>query len=194
MAGVSSAARRQPVGALARPREVRLPYTPYHFGPGLLLKAGLPRRFSFLAFATTQVAIDLESWYFLTRGEWPVHRILHTFVGASLVGLGVAALVWVIDRAVRWTIGSRAAHLSIGTPIVAFASEVHWRGVLLGGLTHVLLDSFMHADIQPLAPFAAGNPLRDLIGWDPLETGCIAAGVLGAIVLGLRHRALRATA
>lgn len=168
-----------------------LPYTPYHFGPGLLLKAGLARRLSFLAFCTTQVAVDLESWYYLTGGEYPVHRLLHTFLGATLIGLGVAGLVLITDRAVRWVIGRRAAHLSIGRPVVVFASEVNWRGVLvgglLGGLTHVLLDSVLHADVQPLRPFSTVNPFLDLVSWDLVENASILAGVAGAVWLGLRR-------
>lgn len=50
-----------------------MPFTPYHFGPGLGLKAAAPRRLSFLSFATTQVA--------------PVLRSELSFGGAMLGGL-----------------------------------------------------------------------------------------------------------
>ena len=56
-----------------------MPFTPLHFGPGLLLKAAAPRHVSFTAFVASQVLIDLESLYNILRGAWPVHRELHTF-------------------------------------------------------------------------------------------------------------------
>ena len=37
-----------------------MPATPYHFGPGLLIKAAAPRQFSMAAYSLTQVVIDLE--------------------------------------------------------------------------------------------------------------------------------------
>ncbi len=65
-----------------------MPVTPFHFGPGALAKAAAPKHFSLIVFGLTQVAIDLESLYFLVQGSWPVHRLLHTFAGAGLVALG----------------------------------------------------------------------------------------------------------
>src|SRR5215471_21806895 len=68
-----------------------MPFTPFHFGPGLAAKAALPSRVSFTAFVATQVIIDFETLYHLVRVQWPVHRQLHSLVGGSAVGLAVAA-------------------------------------------------------------------------------------------------------
>ena len=174
-----------------------MPYTPFHFGPGLLLKAALPERFSFLAFATTQVVIDLESWYYLTNGEPHPHRIMHTFVVGSLAGLATAVLVWAIALGVRRLLDRRADQLAIGKTLPVFRSEVTLAGAalggLLGGLSHALLDGVMHHDIQPLLPFTTANPLEGLIEWNALHSLCIVAGVIGFVgVLG-RRRSWRAT-
>ncbi len=63
-----------------------MPITPFHFGPGALIKAAAPNHFSWMIFALANVVIDLEpvSLFFLI-GD-PVHPWLHTFPGA----LGVA--------------------------------------------------------------------------------------------------------
>lgn len=168
-----------------------MPFTPFHFGPGLLLKAAAPRRLSLLAFCTTQVAIDLESWYHLTNDEAHVHRILHTFVFGTLVGLAVAALVWICHAGVHALIGRRGGNLSIGRPVPILAAEVSLRSVILGGalggLTHTLLDAVMHRDMQPLRPFTLDNPLLGLVGLNLLHNACIAAGAIGAMVLVLRR-------
>lgn len=173
-----------------------MPYTPFHFGPGLLLKAAAPRRFSLVSFATTQVGIDLESWYYLTRGDAHVHRILHTFVFGTLLGLAVGGLVWLVGAITHRILGRRVAGLSIGRPRPVFQPELSLTGValggLLGGLTHALLDGIMHRDIQPFRPFSLANPLLGLIGWDLLHAACVVAGIVGALGLVLNFRARRA--
>ena len=70
-----------------------MPITPYHFGPGLFLKGLGPRHFSFVAFAGTQVVIDLETLYSILIGEYPLHRTLHSLVGATVIGALVGTAV-----------------------------------------------------------------------------------------------------
>ena len=64
-----------------------MPFTPFHFGPGLFGKGIVPRRFSWMAFIVSQVIIDCETLYYLLQRTYPIHRFFHTFVGATLVGL-----------------------------------------------------------------------------------------------------------
>lgn len=45
----------------------------------------------------------------------------------------------------------------------------------------------MHADIQPLWPLTTANPLRDALSWSALHGGCALLGLLGLLVIGLRH-------
>jgi hypothetical protein len=37
-----------------------MPFTPFHMGPGLLMKVGLQGSFSLMVFGWTQVLIDLQ--------------------------------------------------------------------------------------------------------------------------------------
>ena len=162
-----------------------MPFTPFHFGPGLLLKAGAPRRLSFLAFATAQVAIDLESWHYLTADEPHVHRAFHTFIFGTSLGLAIGGLVWVTGWAVHRLLGRRIEGLSIGTPIPVFQSELSLQGALLGGLlggfTHTILDAIVHGDVQPFLPVSLSNPFLSLIEWNTMEMACIVAGVAGML-------------
>ena len=71
-----------------------MPITPFHFGPGALIKAAAPNHFSWMIFALANVVIDLEPVsLFLLIGD-PAHPWLHTFPGA----LGVAAIVALLGR------------------------------------------------------------------------------------------------
>src|SRR3954467_8553094 len=67
-----------------------MPFTPFHFGPAAALKAAAPTHFSFTIFCYSQVVTDLESGFYLFRGEYPVHRFFHTYLGATLVGFACA--------------------------------------------------------------------------------------------------------
>ena len=77
-----------------------MPITPFHFGPGLLVKGLAPRAFSLTTFVAAQIVIDFESLYHLVRRDWPVHRTMHTLVGGTTVGIAVAVAILIVSR---WT-------------------------------------------------------------------------------------------
>jgi len=60
-------------------------------------------------------------------------------------------------------------------------------GALLGAWSHVLLDSVMHADIQPLQPLSAANGLLGLVPLSALHWGCLACGVVAMAIAGIRY-------
>jgi len=158
-----------------------MPITPFHFGPGAAIHALAPRRVSFLAFCTSNVLIDVEPLYFLLNQQWPVHRFLHTYIGASLVGLCTVLLfVGCRSLAMRFRLPNPFKWQQLGLwPVVA--------GAFAGTYSHILLDSFMHSDIAPLAPFTKANPLLLAVSIDALHWLCFAAGALGLGVLGIRR-------
>ncbi len=156
-----------------------MPFTPFHFGPGLLLKSAAPRRISLAAFAATQVAVDLEPLYFLLRGEYAAHRVLHTVWGGGAVGLAVGLALWIVARS-RAEGFPPAARVEVGrAPAVL--------GGLLGGVSHALLDGLTHPDAYALRPLAETQWMLDPGGVVALHVGCILAGVLGAAVLLARR-------
>jgi hypothetical protein len=157
-----------------------VPVTPFHFGLGVLFKGIAPARTSLLSFVASQVVIDLETAFHLLRGEWPVHRALHTFILATPVGLLTGLLIWCVGRWLgrfdqRWPAEFRLAPALVGGG--------------LGGLTHPLLDGVMHSDIQPLAPFTTRNPLYLAIGLGWLHWLCVAAAVVGGLLWSMRPAA-----
>ena len=164
-----------------------MPFTPYHLGPGLFLKALAPRAFSFTAFAATQVVIDVETLVHIVRHEWPLHRTAHTFLFGSLIGFGVAGVLYLaatLSR--RWTVST----LPVLTAEVSLLGLVV--GGWLGGSTHALLDGLMHSDIRPFAPFADVNPLLGSISLGMLHGSCMVLGVVAFIWLTARAALWRA--
>lgn len=153
-----------------------MPVTPFHFGPGLLLAGLTPA--SFAAFALANVVIDVESVYHVVAGIYPVHTFLHTVVGSTLVAIGVSAVAIGYEVGMRRQRPSRDRR-SIGGLIA---------GAFAGAWSHVLLDGIMHADMRPLAPWSAANPLLGVMSLLWLHALCVATGAVGTWRLLRRRR------
>ena len=159
-----------------------MPVTPFHFGVGLLGKGLAPSRISFSSFVASQVVIDCESAYYLfVAREWPVHRWAHTLAVAVPLGMTVGIAVWAASHLLGRRGGAHPSELGLWSCIA---------GGLLGGATHPLLDGIMHRDVQPFMPFAGGNPMLGLVSLGPLHLACVAAAMLGGLLLLLRLRSV----
>ncbi len=172
-----------------------MPITPLHFGPGLALTSATGKWFSFTLFCFAQVLIDLEPAWYMLAGDAYIHRFFHTYLGATLAGVAaIAAGKAPCEWALRWWNSklSPAQARWLGVP-----AEISWRSAALGALagtwSHVLLDSFMHADMHPLAPWHEHNALLYLVPMDTLNLSCALAGAAGlALLFWRRWRVLRA--
>lgn len=145
----------------------------------------MPRHFGFIAFAATQVVIDVETLYHLVRHDWPLHRTLHTYVGASVVGaiVGVAAFA-IGELLIKWW--NRFGQVQVVREIAkprSFRRNAALLGGTTGGISHVLLDSIMHQDIQPLWPFTKANEMLGAISLVGLHRGCVIAGLVGLAIM-----------
>jgi membrane-bound metal-dependent hydrolase YbcI (DUF457 family) len=158
-----------------------MPFTPFHLGPGAVAHAVAPRHVSFLAFCAGNVLIDVEPLYYMVTGQDPLHRFMHTYIGATLA---VAATVALFVGALRL---SKLVRL----PDVFGWQSLKWPPVLVGSAagcySHIVLDSIMHADIQPWAPFSQANGLYLLVSIDRLHDLCVAAGVVGLLAMAVRR-------
>lgn len=163
-----------------------MPATPFHLGPGLLIKAAAPRQFSMAAYSLAQIVIDIESGFYLLRGEYPVHRQAHTFLLGGLIGLLCGLIV---SRIGRWWARPRDAvpevlAAEIRMPIAAMSG-------LFGGIFHSVLDGIMHSDIRPFRPFTDANPLYELVSLRVLYLFCIITGLLGGVLILAQERRQR---
>lgn len=164
--------------------ESQLPITPFHFGPGVAIHSVRPRHISFLAFCASNVLIDVEPLYYMLTGQFPLHRFFHTYIGATLVAIATVLLYRGARRIARpLSLPNIFDWQELSTHAVAI-------GAFLGTYSHIVLDSVMHADIRPFAPFSDSNPLLGIVSLQALHLFCVAAGAVGAAVL-LARQAVR---
>ena len=162
-----------------------MPFTPFHFGPGAVLKAAIPRQFSLALFCFTQCVTDLESGYHLVRGEYPVHRLFHTYAGATVVGLFCAVAGRPLCKAGLgvW----RAIPRAPCKALIGDSGSISWSSAFLtsmiGTYSHVFLDSIMHSDLVPFSPFSVSNPFLHLMSVRSLHILCVTLGVVGIMLL-----------
>jgi membrane-bound metal-dependent hydrolase YbcI (DUF457 family) len=151
-----------------------VPITPFHFGPGALVAAASRSKVSFLAVAAANVLIDVESLYNMITAQPRTHTFFHTYLGstlaATIVVLGFLPIRWLAFKLPPWRIVAWR-RLSVRAVLL---------GSLVGAWTHVLLDSVMHGDITPFAPFSSSNALYRIVPLGALYLFCIGAGVAGA--------------
>lgn len=159
-----------------------MPFTPFHFGPGFLVKACSPDRFQLSSFIVANVLIDLEVLYFMATGQTPLHQYCHTYVAG--IGLGLLAGVGtfgVMQLADRTLAAAGFVTTKKSSPKLETLRDYLIAG-LLGGVSHIFLDSCMHHDMHPLWPFVAGSPLAGVIGVGTLHLGLAVMGLLGAFL------------
>jgi membrane-bound metal-dependent hydrolase YbcI (DUF457 family) len=61
-------------------------------------------------------------------------------------------------------------------------------GAFIGSYSHVAIDSIMHGDMEPFAPFSNAAPLHLIVSLETLHLACIAAGIIGIAGLLARRR------
>lgn len=148
-----------------------MPFTPFHMGPGLFVKALLQGSFSLMVFGWSQIIMDIQPLVVLITGEGHLHGFSHTYIGATLIGIGSALTgKYLAEFGLR--IIQQAHHLPISWPVAITSS-------FIGAFSHVLLDSIMHGDVEPFSPFLPNNPFLGIISIDTLHKLCLYSGLLG---------------
>lgn len=162
-----------------------MPITPFHLGPGAAFKAFGGQYFSFMVFAFSQAATDLEPLIRFFREDDVLHGVSHTYLGATVIG--VVSIVLgkpVCEYCARWWnahLSPRQAYWFWVSPNIPWTAAIV--GALVGVYSHVAIDSIMHFDMHPWAPFNNGNSLLHLISVDQLHLLCIGLGAVGITVL-----------
>lgn len=178
---------RYPDGILFQIR-LTMPITPFHLGPGLLF-SGLSRHISLSAFIIANCLIDLEpTLAYLMTGD-PVHRFMHTYFGANFAALLTAQFARrPVEQWLRyWNSRLSPAQANWMGCQEAIPVSTFWIGAFVGAWSHVWIDAFMHADVEPWWPFQPGNLVQGAIDISELHALCLIAGLIGLPLLAWKY-------
>ncbi len=157
-----------------------MPFTPLHMGPGLVIKACMQGSFSLMVFGWSQIVIAIQPLIVLLANKGELHGLSHTYAGATIIAVASA-----VSGKYLGEIGLRIMHMGNYNPIcwrVAFISA------FIGGYSHVFIDSIMHSDIRPLAPFSQQRIFFGVVSIDTLHILCVLSAVIGGAGFYLTER------
>lgn len=145
-------------------------------GPGIAVKAVLQGSFSLMVFGWAQIVMDLQPLFVMITGEGHLHGFSHTYLGAALLAILSALSGKYLSEIGLYVLGlNRDWSMVIGWR-VAFVSA------FIGTFSHVLLDSIMHADVEPFFPFTTDNAIQGVISIEALHQLCLHSGIIGSVV------------
>lgn len=150
-----------------------MPFTPFHFGPALLIGLLCLRWLDLPTLLVASVVVDVRATaVFFGLLDGTLHGPLHTVLGAT----ALAGVLTVAALPLRPSFDSLLDR--IGMTQSASRRRVS-TAALVGCWSHVLLDATLYADLRPFAPVSTANPALGTL--EPLAVygGCTVAGLLG---------------
>ncbi len=151
-----------------------MPFTPFHMGPGILIKAILQGSFSLMVFGWTQIVMDIQPLIVMISGSGHLHGFTHTFIGGSLVAIFSGFTGKYLSE-----IGLKILRIGQGRGLRIIWS-VAFTSAFIGSFSHVVLDGIMHGDVQPFYPFILSNDFLGILSVETLHKLCLYSGLLGA--------------
>jgi membrane-bound metal-dependent hydrolase YbcI (DUF457 family) len=155
-----------------------MPFTPFHWGPGLLLGLLVFPLLDLPCFLIASVVVDIEPLVLMMLPTPVLHAFFHTHLGATLAGLALIPVVYFLHGLLARLMRLFGLQQDKSLPRIAAAA-------LLGTNFHVFLDSFLYPEMHPFFPFL-GNPFLGLFTYGQVYLFCIVA-FLGAIPLYVFH-------
>ncbi len=160
-----------------------MPFTPFHMGIAFIVKPVAPQHLSLITFGLAQIPMDIEPLIGLIRQSDILHGPSHTVIGAIVIGVFVALVSPPICRLIlrRYNDEIMAYNVRWLSEPTEPTSLAIWSGALGGALSHIVLDSFMHDDMRPFAPFSDANPLLQTLSHDDVYRLCSILGIVGCM-------------
>ena len=159
-----------------------MPLTPFHLGPGLLIGEVFEKRINMISILLASILIDVRAIFccFFIECTGRFHGPLHTIIGATVIALLIAIMVW-----------SLKIQLKKFTDVFKIKNSYSSSSIILGSFIgtwlHIILDSFMHSDIIPFWPIKS-NLLLGMISNGTNYLLCTIALIIGLIVYFYRIR------
>jgi len=159
-----------------------MPLTPFHLGPTLLLGVLLYRWLDLPTLLAGSVIVDVRAALIVFGPfDGPVHGILTTFAGGTIIALVTGAAVLVLPQSVQSVLNyTRLADTT--------SASASFGAAIVGVYSHIVLDSLLYTDTHPFYPSAWNPFFIDGVRFIPVYGGCALAGVLGLSMFAVRYR------
>ncbi len=156
-----------------------MPFTPYHFGPAVIIGILL---FPFIDFTTIMIAsviLDLEPLVIILFDfPMPLHAFFHTYLGATIFALSLSICIYPFRK-----------HLNAMVSLFGLEQDSSFQHIIaasiIGTYSHVLLDSFLYAEMNPFYPIL-GNPFLGVMTGEVVYNLCFSLAFVGLFVYLLR--------
>lgn len=151
-----------------------MPFTPFHMGTGIFVKAILQSSFSLMVFGWSQIVMDLQPLWVMLNGHGHLHGFSHTFIGGSLL-----AVVSALSGKYLSEFGLIILGLSKKSSPIKISWLIAFISAFIGCFSHVVFDGIMHNDVQPFYPFNLLNPFLGYLSVGNLHKFCLYSGLVG---------------
>ena len=141
--------------------------------------------FSLMVFGWTQIVMDIQPLIVIITGAGHLHGFSHTYLGATLIALFSGLTGKYLSE-----LGLKILRIGPEQP-VSIGWGICLSSAFIGSFSHVLLDSIMHADLQPFYPIVLDNQFLGLISIDVLHRICLYSGLVGAALYYLIYWTIR---
>lgn len=164
-----------------------MPFTPFHMGPGIFIKALMQGSFSLMVFGWAQIIMDIQPLFVLITGSGHLHGFSHTYIGATLLSLLAGLTGKYLAELGLWMLQIKDKSNQFTEQPIRIRWWVSLLSAFIGCYSHVVLDSVMHTDIEPFAPFTSSNSLWHLISVQDLHRFCLYSGAVGGVLFCMIH-------
>ena len=158
---------------------ILMPFTPYHLGPALLMGVIFFPFIDIIAILVGSIILDIEPFLILTIGSGqPLHGISHTYLVATIVALLTTGIIWALRGPLYEILSIFRINQEPSIKKIGMSS-------ILGTYSHVLMDSFLYPEMNPLFPIL-GNPFLGLVSAALIYQFCFYCGIAGLFVYLIR--------
>ncbi len=153
-----------------------MPFTPFHFGPGLAFGLLFRKYFHTPTFILANLIVDIEPFIILVLSlDLPLHWFFHSLVGALTLGLILSFFMFMTRNIFR------PLFMSLK---IEFIKNDEFKSYLLAGilgvLFHIFLDYPIYSDIKPFFPIDF-NPFYNPSITHEIYLFCILTFIIGLI-------------
>ena len=152
-----------------------MPFTPFHLGPGLALGMLLRNWINIPAILLASIIVDVRSVYCFFIGNCQLHGFFHTFLGATILGLLVIALIW----SFRTPLSKISKILKIEQD---YSLQSIAAGALIGVWVHITLDAFLYPEMHPFWPIEGNAPLLGVLSNPAVYGLCMIGFLIGGMI------------